>query len=237
MSAPSGRATTTCRWLRDLADEIGALLIFDEIVTGFRLARGGLQEYSGVTPDLAVFAKGIANGMPLAALTGRAEVMHALEGAMVSITYGGEALSLAAARATMEIYRDQPVVETLHARGNQLREGLTAAAREVDLPFEVIGFDPMTAMRFADLDAELERDAWGYVLQEMAQRGVLLRRGGLNFVSYSHTEADIDAVVTAAREVFNELAPLVAAGGDAVRERLRVRSVDVGFRSFGGRSR
>jgi len=224
-------------WLRDLADEIGALLIFDEIVTGFRLARGGLQEYGGVAPDLAVFAKGIANGMPLAALVGRAKVMRELEGAMVSITYGGEALSLAAARATMEIYRDEPVIETLHARGRQLREGLTTAARKVGLPFEAIGFDPMTAMRFSGLDAELERDAWGFVLQEMATRGVLLRRGGLNFVSYSHTEADIDAVVAAAREVFAELATLVQEGGDAVRQRLRIRAVDTGFRSFAGRSR
>ncbi len=223
-------------WLRDLCDEVGALLIFDEIVTGFRLARGGLQEFSGVTPDLAVFAKGIANGMPLAALTGRAEVMRELEGALISITYGGEALSLAAARATLETYRDAPVVETLHARGKRLRDGLEAAAREAGLPFAIVGFDPMTAMRFDGLDADLERDAWGYVLQEMAQRGVLLRRGGLNFVSYSHAEADIDAVIAAAREVFGDLAPLVATGGDAVRQRLRIREVDTGFRSFAGRS-
>lgn len=222
-------------WLRDLCDEIGALLIFDEIVTGFRLARGGLQEYSGVTPDLAVFAKGIANGMPLAALTGRAEVMRELEGALVSITYGSEALSLAAARATLETYRDAPVIETLHARGERLRAGLEAAAREAGLPFAVVGFDPMTAMRFERLGPELEREAWSYLLQEMAQRGVLLRRGGLNFVSYSHSEADVDDVIAAAREVFADLAPLIAAGGEAVRKRLRIRSVDAGFRSFGGR--
>lgn len=223
-------------WLRHLADEIGALLIFDEIVTGFRLARGGLQEYSGVTPDLAVFAKGIANGMPLAALVGRAEMMRELQHAMVSITYGGEALSLAAARATLETYRDEPVVETLHARGRQLREGLTGAASEAGLPFEVIGFDPMTAMQFVGFDTDLVRDAWGYVLQEMATRGVLLRRGGLNFVSYSHTESDIDVVIDAAREVFVELAPSIAMGGNAIRQRLRIRAVDTGFRSFGGSS-
>lgn len=224
-------------WLRELTREIGAVLIFDEIVTGFRLARGGLQEYGGVTPDLAVFAKGIANGMPLAALVGRGEVMRELEGALVSITYGGEALSLAAARATLEIYRDEPVVETLHARGRQLRDGLARAAAETGLPFEVIGFDPMTAMRFIGLETDLEREAWGFVLQEMATRGVLLRRGGLNFVSYSHTEADIDTVVAAAREVFAALAPLIAEGGEAVRQRLRIRAVDTGFRSFAGRSR
>lgn len=221
-------------WLRDLAHEIGALLIFDEIVTGFHLARGGLQEYSGVTPDLAVFAKGMANGMPLAALVGRAEVMQDLADAVVSITYGGEALSLAAARATMEIYRDQPVAETLRARGKQLRNGLTNAANDIGLPLEVIGFDPITAMQFVDVDADLAQDAWGFVLQEMAARGVLLRRGGLNFMSYSHSEDDIDEVIAAAREVFAELAPLVATGGDAVKQRLRIGTFERGHRVFGG---
>jgi glutamate-1-semialdehyde aminotransferase len=223
-------------WLRDLAHEIGALLVFDEIVTGFRLARAGLQEYSGVTPDLAVFAKALANGMPVAALTGRAEVMRDLENALVSITYGGEAVSLAAARATLETCRDEPVAETLNARGKQLREGLTSAAADTGVPFEVFGFDPMTAMRFTGLEGDLDREAWSFLLQEMAARGVLLRRGGLNFVSYSHSESDIDEVIAAAREVFADLGPLLDAGGDAVRSRLRVRAVDQGFRTFGGRS-
>ncbi len=217
-------------WLCDLAHEIGALLIFDEIVTGFRLANGGAQEFFGVTPDLAVFAKGIANGMPLAVVAGRAEVMREFEAAMVSITYGGEALSLAAAAATLRTYRDEPVVTTLWARGRQLRTGLEQAAREVGLPFVVEGFDPMTAMRFVGLDADLERDAWSYLLQEMAERGVLLRRGGLNFVSYSHTESEIEAVIAAAEDVFARLAPLVRAG--TVRDQLRIREVDAGFRRF-----
>lgn len=217
-------------WLRDLAHEIGALLIFDEIVTGFRLANGGAQEYFGVTPDLAIFAKGIANGMPLAVVAGRTDVMEAFNGALVSITYGGEALSLAAAATTLRTYRDEPVVETLWARGRQLREGLTVAANEAGLPFVVEGFDPMTAMRFNGLDEDLERDAWGYLLQEMAERGVLLRRGGLNFVSYSHTETEIAEVIATAREVFAHLAPLLQSG--TVHEHLRIREVDTGFRRF-----
>jgi hypothetical protein len=102
------------------------------------------------------------------------------------------------------------------------------------VPFEVIGFDPMTAMRFVGIAADLAQDAWGFLLQEMAARGVLLRRGGLNFVSYSHTEADIDVVIGAAREVFGDLAPLVATGGDAVAHRLQIHAVDTGFRTFGG---
>ena len=217
-------------WLRDLAHEIGALLIFDEIVTGFRLANGGLQQFAGVIPDLAVFAKGIANGMPLAVVAGRAQVMASMTDAVISITYGGEALSLAAAKATLEVYRDEPVVETMWARGKQLRDGLTAAAQAARLPFSLVGFDPMTAMRFAGLAPEDEADAWGYLLQEMAQRGVLIRRGGLNFVSYSHSEADIAMVLDAAGGVFAALAPLLQRG--TVRDHLRIRAVDTGFRAF-----
>lgn len=219
-------------WLRDLAHEIGAVLIVDEIVTGFRLARGGAQEYFGVTPDLAVVAKGMANGMPLAAVVGRAEIMAAMTDATISITYGTEALSLAAAKAVLETYRDEPVVETLHARGARLRAGLDASAADAGVPFATHGFDPMTAMRFTGLDAETERDAWTFLLQEMAARGVLLRRGGLNFVTSSHTEADIDTVVAAANDVFAALRPLLTAG--TIRERLRVRQAAAmpAFRTF-----
>jgi len=217
-------------WLRDLAHEIGALLIFDEIVTGFRLANGGAQELFGVTPDLAVFAKGIANGMPLAVVAGRQEVMAAMTDAMISITYGGEALSLAAAKATLTIYQEQPVVATLWQRGRHLREGLARAAEYSGLPFIVEGFDTMTAMRFTGFDPTTATDAWSFLLQEMAERGVLLRRGGLNFISYSHQERDIDAVIEAATEVFTELAPLLASG--RVRDGLRVRETTSAFRSF-----
>lgn len=216
--------------VRDLAHEQGALLVFDEIVTGFRLANGGAQEYFSVTPDLACFAKGMANGMPLAAVTGRAEVMAAFTDAAISLTYGGEALSLAAARATLETYQREPVVETLWARGRQLRDGLTAAADAVGLPFHITGYDPMTAMSFAGLDAATDQQAWSFVLQEMAARGVLLRRGGLNFVTYSHTEADIDEAVRAAREVFAALAPIL--GTPELSRRLRVQDVTAGYRRF-----
>nr|MBA3529764.1 aminotransferase class III-fold pyridoxal phosphate-dependent enzyme [Propionibacteriaceae bacterium] len=189
-----------------------------------------VQEYFDVTPDLAVFAKGVANGMPLAVLAGTADVMASMTDAMISITYGGEALSLAASKATLEIYCSEPVIETIWTRGRQLRIGLTAAAKVVNLPFSVVGYDPMTAMRFDGFTPEDDADAWGFVLQEMAARGVLMRRNGLNFISYSHTEADIATVIDRAGEVFADLASLLASG--SIRERLRIREVDTGFRAF-----
>jgi len=121
-------------------------------------------------------------------------------------------------------------VETLWARGRQLRDGLTRAAAETGLPFAVDGFDPMTAMRFEGLEPDVSTDAWSFLLQEMAQHGVLMRRGGLNFVSYSHGATDIEEIAAAAGEVFAELAPLLAAG--TVRGRLRVRETPTAFRSF-----
>ena len=89
--------------LRAMCDRIGALLIFDEIVTGFRLRRAGAQEYFDVTPDLAVFAKGISNGVPLSVYLGRADVMDAVKSVVISSTFGGDTLGLAAASAVLDV--------------------------------------------------------------------------------------------------------------------------------------
>lgn len=215
---------------REMAHAHGALFLMDEIVTGFRMAKGGAQEYFGVTPDMACFAKGMANGMPLAAVVGRAEVMEAFTDALISLTYGGEALSLAAAVATMQIYRDEPVIETLWARGAALRAGLEQAARAAEIPFATQGYDPMTGMAFRDLDPETDRQAWGFVLQEMAARGVLLRRRGLNFITYRHSEADIAQATAAAREVFAELGDILHTPD--LPKRLRLTEVTESFRRY-----
>jgi glutamate-1-semialdehyde aminotransferase len=190
--------------VKERASAHGALLIFDEIVTGFRLALGGAQEYFGVTPDLACFAKGIANGMPLAAVCGRREVMRTAEKLIVSVTYGGEALSLAAAVAAIREYRERRVFEHLWRIGQRLTDALNAAAGDLGVPFRCVGLAPMGAMEF-QLAPELTAAAWTVFLQESARRGVLFRRGGLNFVTYSHGEADVDAAAAAAAEALATL--------------------------------
>jgi glutamate-1-semialdehyde aminotransferase len=195
--------------VRELAHRHGALLIFDEIVTGFRMARGGAQELYGVTPDLACFAKAIANGMPLAAVCGRREVMQAAEKLTISVTYGGEALSLAAARATLQEYRSRDIIGHLWKLGQALSDGMNAAAQELGMPFRVTGHPPMTAMAFDGLAGEQASAAWWRFLAEMASRGILLRRGGLNFITFSHTEADIARTIAACRESLAALRPLL----------------------------
>jgi glutamate-1-semialdehyde aminotransferase len=206
--------------IRDLAHAHGALLVLDEIVTGFRLARGGGHEHYGVLPDLACFAKGIANGLPLAAVVGRRDVMQAAADALISITYGGEGLSLAACVAVTRVYREHDVIGHLWAMGRRLMAGLDAAAREADVPFRCTGYAPISAMRL-DLPAPQVGPAWELLLAECARRGVLLRRGGLNNVTYSHTAADIDRTIAACAEAFRALraAGFGGTAADAVPER------------------
>ncbi|MGI6082941.1 MAG: aspartate aminotransferase family protein [Limnochordia bacterium] len=216
--------------VRDLAHANEALFLMDEIVTGFRLATGGAQEHFGVVPDMACFAKGIANGMPLSAVAGKAEIMREAENLLISITYGGEALSLAAAIATISELREKKVTDYLWEIGRTLMSGLDNAAQKHGVPFECYGLPPMSLMRFRDVDAPGNQLVWGYFLQEMAARGVLMRRGGVNFVSYSHRPEDMSEVVAAADEVFANLAKLW--GMPELAEHVRILEVRASFRSF-----
>jgi glutamate-1-semialdehyde aminotransferase len=207
--------------VKELCHHHGALLVYDEIVTGFRLAVGGAQEYYGVAPDLACFAKALANGMPLACVAGRRDVMTTMAERRISITYGGEALSLAAAVATLTELQTEPVISRLWALGARLKTGLNETAEDMDIPFRCGGLEPMTTMDFTRHDGQDDTLLWHYFLQEMAVRGVLLRRGGLNFVNYSHTETDIDTVVAKTAEVFHELRQVW--GTPALQQRVEAR--------------
>ena len=117
-----------------LCKENGTLLIFDEMWTGFRIAIGGAQEYFGITPDLAVYSKAFANGMPIALLTGRKDVMTLFEqDVFFFTTFGGEALSMAAAMATIAEMREKNVPAALAAQGKKLREGYNEIAAELGI--------------------------------------------------------------------------------------------------------
>lgn len=175
--------------VRELTAHHGVLLIFDEVVTGFRVHQGGAQAYYGVTPDLACFAKGIANGMPLAAVVGRADVMALTEAAMISVTYGGECLSLAAA-ATLDVLAQTDAIARIWAAGRALMATLGQAAAEAGVPAHCSGLPCMPTFHL-DLPAQQQAAAWTLVLGEAAARGVLFRRGGFTFVSAAHTEMDI----------------------------------------------
>ena len=173
--------------LRTLTTSHGALLIFDEIVTGFRLARAGAQEYFGVTPDLAVFAKGMTNGVPLSAYLGRRDIMEKVRDVVISSTFGGDALGLAAAKAVMGIYQREDVIGTLWAQGRRLHDGIAVLADSVGVPVSVAGLPPVGQLQ---LPPEVRVAFEG----ECLQRGLILYT--VLYPNYSHADSDIDAALT-----------------------------------------
>ena len=175
-----------CATARRLCDETGAVLIFDELKTGFRLAPGGYQEFAAVEPDLAIFGKAMANGFPLAAVVGRAAIMEAAEQTWISTTLAGEAVGLAAAGAVLDIYAEVDVCATLWRVGKQMRESVAAAvaASGVD-GMEVTGIDPMWSLTFDD-EGRQQR-----FLQRAALDGVLFKRGAYNYAALAHDDDEI----------------------------------------------
>src|SRR5205085_7064375 len=131
--------------VRTLCDRYGALMILDEMITGFRWNIGGAQRVHDVVPDLSTFGKAIANGFALAALAGKREIMergglnHSAERVfLLSTTHGAETHSLAAGIATMQVYRSEPVIETLYQQGDRLRAGFEQAARRYGVQDQLV---------------------------------------------------------------------------------------------------
>lgn len=177
-------------WLAVLREEtarVGALLIADEIKTVGRVAIGGACERYGVRPDLVVVGKAIANGFPLAAVGGRADVMAAVEHTWISSTLATEWVALAAARATLGVLAGQRVPEHLGRVGARLLAGLGALAeRHPGIVRGIAGMPEMCCLQFHD-------EAAGAALAvEAARRGLLFKRSAYNFVSWAHDEAAVD---------------------------------------------
>jgi glutamate-1-semialdehyde 2,1-aminomutase len=215
--------------LRRICDERGALLVFDEMWTGFRLALGGAQQKFGVRADLACFSKAIANGMPLSALVGRADVMKLLDkDVFFYTTFGGEALSLAAAAATIPELRRRDVPAALAARGSRLRTGFATICAEHDLTWaRCVGMDARTLVTFDVAQPLLARS---FVQQELIRRGVLW--SGWHNLSWAHRQSDIDYLLDCYREVLPMLGEHVARG--TLAGALRGKPVEPVFRKTTG---
>ncbi|HTX17377.1 MAG TPA: aminotransferase class III-fold pyridoxal phosphate-dependent enzyme [Bacteroidota bacterium] len=216
--------------LKDLCRQKGALLVFDEMWTGFRLALGGAQEYFGIKADLATFSKAIANGMPLSVLTGKADIMKLLEkDVFFYTTFGGEALSLAAAKATIEEMKSQRVVEYIKHQGKKLRHGVNAIAKGIGMDYvSCVGFDCRSLVTFSQ-SAGQPLEMKSLVQQEMFKRGILW--SGFHTISFSHTDEDIDYTLLAYREAFSILQEAVNTGNVAAS--LRGSVVEPVFRKTG----
>lgn len=188
--------------LRKVCDEYGTLLIFDEMWTGFRIAKGGAQEYFNVKADLACFSKAVANGMPISILTGRADVMQLLEkDVFFFTTFGGEALSLAATKATLNEIVEKNLPEVLDRQGKKLKDGYNKIASELGMNYtSCSGYNCRTIMTFnGDLSGCNPLEMKSLVQQEMIKRGVLW--GGFHNMCLSHTDQDIEYTLKAYKEV------------------------------------
>ena len=201
--------------LRDLCTKYDIALIFDEVITGFRLSLGGAQAHYGITPDLAVFAKAMANGYPISALVGTKRWMQPVaEGKVVHAgTVNAGNPSVAAAMATLDVLERDQVHVRLHALGNRLKQGLIAAAQAAGQQVLVQSPGPMLHLAFTDLPYARDfRDTLKFdkaknakFIYEMQERGVRIIGRGLWYISAAHTEADIDHAVAVAAEVLKQL--------------------------------
>jgi glutamate-1-semialdehyde 2,1-aminomutase len=204
--------------LRDETRKAGALLIFDEVITGFRFCRGGAQEWFSVIPDLTTLAKGLGGGFPVAALGGSAEVMGMIAGGRYSHsgTYNANVVACAAVSATMDLLAEPGLYERQRAIGDRLADGLRKLAADAGVPVRVDGLGTVFQLWFSDHPIRNWRDAEQYAnvdlftrwYQEMFLRGVLFHPSQYEnlFVSLVHTNADVDRTLEAAAEVFPVLA-------------------------------
>jgi glutamate-1-semialdehyde 2,1-aminomutase len=170
----------------ELAHANGALLVFDEMVTGFRLARGGAQELFGVTPDLACFGKALANGMPLSALVGRREYMRHVPDTAYGMTFRGETLSLAAAKAVLNVVRDQPVVEHVAAIGDRLRAAFHAECARLGIACKLSGPPARMSFVFEGGSGSDPEELKRLFLLECARNGVITT--GTVLPTYAHDD-------------------------------------------------
>ncbi|RJP74001.1 MAG: aminotransferase class III-fold pyridoxal phosphate-dependent enzyme [Ignavibacteriales bacterium] len=216
--------------LKNVCQKKGVLLIFDEMWTGFRLALGGAQEYFYIRPDLACYSKAVANGMPLSILTGRKDIMKLLEKEVFFFTtFGGEALSLAAAKATITELKEKNVPAYLSKQGAKLITSYNELAVKLDMPYtKCSGYNCRSIVSF-DSSAGNPLEMKSLVQQEMIKHGILW--SGFHNMSYSHTDEDILYTI----RVYNEVLPVLK---KAVEEKnigkyLKGKPVEPVFRKTG----
>jgi glutamate-1-semialdehyde 2,1-aminomutase len=207
--------------MRAITEARGSLLIFDEVITGFRLGLAGAQGRFGIRPDLSVFAKGLGGGFPVAAMGGRADVMALVADGRVSMagTYTANGIAVAAANAALDTLAAPGAYARLDAVSDRLRLGLQAVFDKAAIPAEVVGLGPLMQVWFARVPIRNYRDAERHADQAlfdrwwrgMLARGVLFHPGAYEnlFVSTAHGVDDIDATLEAARQTAADLAQVL----------------------------
>ncbi len=195
--------------VKEITHQNKAVLIFDETITGFRYANGGAQEFFNVIPDLACFGKGLANGYPVSALAGKAEIMKLMEEVFFSFTFGGETLSLAAADATLDKLVREPVVSHLNEVGISLIKGLKEliSDHELEFLFAVEGYPVWSFFIIKDTEWCTAWEIKTLFLQEMFKRGIYTI--GTHNMSYAHNQGHVAALLKAYDEFFQLMKKVV----------------------------
>ena len=201
--------------LRDLCDQYGIALIFDEVITGFRMSIGGSQRYFGITPDMSIFAKAMGSGYPISAIVGKREWMSLIEDAKVihAGTMNSSNPTIAAALATIEVLEKENPYDRMFRLGNKLMDGLRKAAAANNHNLLVQGPGPMFNIGFTDLKSvndyrdtlSYDRAKLGKFISAMHDERVRIIGRGLWYISAAHTEEDIDHAIEVSARVMGSI--------------------------------
>jgi glutamate-1-semialdehyde 2,1-aminomutase len=193
--------------VRRLADDAGIVLIFDEITAGMRLTTGGAHLMLGIAPDVAVFAKAISNGYPMAAVIGTASVMQAAQTSFISSTYWTDRIGPVAALATLRKHREKNVAAHLQRIGERVQEGWKREASRAGLAVEIGGMAPLSHFKVEGSDAQAAQTLF---TQLMLDRGFLAGKGF--YATFAHGDEHVDSYLAAVREVFTEISAAITNG-------------------------
>jgi len=195
--------------IRELTIGFGIVLIFDEVITGFRLSLGGAQQYYGVAPDLTVMAKGFGGGFPIAAVGGKKQIMQLVAEGTVSMagTYSGNGIAVSAANATLDFLATPGIYQNLFNRSERLMRGIGELLKSAGFDCEVVGVGPLFQVWFTDSPIRNYRDAVRFARkdlfriwwEEMMSRGVLFHPDAFEnlFISFAHTDTDVELTLQA----------------------------------------
>jgi glutamate-1-semialdehyde 2,1-aminomutase len=208
--------------VRKIADDTGCALIFDEVTSGFRINNGGAHLVYGVDPDIAVFAKAISNGYPMAAVIGRKTFMDAAQDTFISSTAWTERVGFAATLATLRKFLNKDVSKHLKRIGGRVQQGWRECAVATGLPLDVTGITPLGHFAFKVENGQEVRTLF---TQMMLDRGILANASF--YAMYAHTDAQVDRYLTAVREIFGELRKAI--DNRSVRQLLRGPVAHSGF--------
>jgi glutamate-1-semialdehyde aminotransferase len=209
--------------VRKIADEIGAVLIFDEITSGWRMRIGGIHELYGVRPDIAVYGKAMSNGFPMAAVVGKSEVMDAAQESFISSTYWTDRIGPAASIATINKMLERDVPSHLCKIGESISKGWAELAEKHGLELRIMGIPPLTTFEF---DHEEKQAMHTLFTQEMLYRGYLASKSV--YVSYAHTEKHISKYLEDVDDVFRTIRKAVESKN--IRKYLKGPIAETGFK-------